>query len=230
MIRRYGIKYSAACPSCGCDEETCKHLTQCPAEPRNQWRLQFITKLRQLLDKLDTHPQLQQLLVEAMYHVIRGIPEHPAPFPFQDFGLHEVFIAQDDIGWDQLLLGRFSTHWAKVQDDHLGPRATKTKNGTTWATSVIAFIFQEWYQLWLLRNGDKHGTDRTTKAAASKAQVEREVQQLYAIKPTVPNTLHYLFRTPLARMLRQSTQALRAWVNSYKPVLTPIYTDALATG
>jgi hypothetical protein len=230
MVSRYDAKYSAACPSCDCEEETCAHLTQCPAASRQQWRLRFITKLRQKLDSLDTHPQLQQLLMEAMYHIIRGIPEPPEPFPFEDFDMPEVFNSQALIGWEQLLLGRFSQSWVKAQDAYLGPRATKTKNGTTWLTAVIDLIFKEWYQLWESRNDDRHGKDQTTKAAAEKAQVIREVQQLFAKKPHVPSHLHYIFRRPLAQMLQQATYVLRAWVNSFKPVLTMNYTDALATG
>jgi hypothetical protein len=190
----------------------------------------FITKLRQKLDSLDTHPQLQQLLLEAMYHIIRGIPEPPAPFPFEDFGLPEVYAAQRDIGWEQLLLGRFSKAWATIQDDHLGPRATKTKNGQAWVTTVIDLIFKEWFQLWETRNQERHGKDKTAKAVAEKAQVQREVQQLFERKHYVPSHLHYIFRKPLAQMLQQATYVLRAWVNSFKPVLTLNYNDALATG
>ena len=68
---------------------------------------------------------------------------------------------------------------------------------------------------------------QATKYSAEKAQVTSDVQQLFDTRPSGPTHLQYLFKKPLAQMLQQTTHAL--WVNSFKPVLTMNYTDALTT-
>jgi hypothetical protein len=66
----------------------------------------------------------------------------------------EVARAQSDIGWHQILNGRFAKEWKQAQNAYLGTRANKRNNGDTWMTSVITTWFQQWLKLWKLRKID----------------------------------------------------------------------------
>ena len=44
---------------------------------------------------------------------------------------------QQEIGWHQLLQGRFTDEWQPYYQQYLEPKATNRKNGYTWVTSVI---------------------------------------------------------------------------------------------
>jgi len=71
--------------------------------------------------------------------------------------------------------------------------------------------------------------DAETRARAEKAQAHREVCQLYELKENIPEHLQYLYQTPLEQKLQQTTHMLRAWINSFKPVLEKAYSDSLNT-
>ena len=92
-------------------------------------------------------------------------------------------------------------------------------------------IFKNWWELWLLRNGDRHGRDSQTKAQADKRQAIREISLLYDMKHKVAQAYHYIFDRDLNTIVQGwTTTAIRAWVYAHRQVIEGGYTDALATG
>jgi hypothetical protein len=225
MVNRYDKKYSPQCPACPEPVETRDHMVQCPAQSRVDWRSNCIKGLRDKLTKLNTHPLLFDLLVEAVGRELKGEDTST----LTDANLADLVASQAAIGWNQLLRGRFSNLWMKYQDEYLGPTQTTKNNGSTWTTNVIDYLFKQWLELWKIRNKERHGMDAETRARAEKAQAHREVCQLYDLKENIPEHLQYLYQTPLEQKLQQTTHMLRAWINSFKPVLEKAYSDSLNT-
>ncbi len=225
-VNKWNPIYSPCCPSCPCLVETCQHLHLCPAESRRQWRADLLKSLREKLLEWDTDLRLLDLMMEATYRVLHQ--QLPQGLPTQ--GLEDLASSQQKIGWKEFLKGRISKRWAQCQQAYLGNRATKKKNGTTWATNVVDFFLKQWLTLWELRNNDRHGADAEARRAAEKAQAHREVTQLYALKDQLPPDLQQLFFPTLEEHLQLRTYTLRAWINEYKQVLERAYTAVINAG
>ena len=100
--------------------------------------------------------------------------------------MEEIAEAQAAIGWDQILKGRIAMGWSVRQDQYRGENATPKDNGLTWATEIISAILSQWWDLWELRNGDRHGRDRRSQQQAETRQAIRELYQLYDLKDIIP--------------------------------------------
>ena len=168
------------------------------------------------------------LLLDGLLHALYRTPGVLVP---SESAVWEVSRAQRNIGWSQMLKGRFSHKWSEYQDCYLGAKSTKKNNGTTWMIGLIDLIFQEWWKLWELRNSDRHGHDLVTQTQAESRQTLRELTLLYeTYQNQVGQTQQWLFAVPLQTRMQMRTNALRQWLNTWKPVLEKSYATALETG
>jgi hypothetical protein len=228
MVNRYDKKYPKDCPSCETtQEETCDHLHKCPAPSREAWRKDTISELKQKLEKLETAQPIMELFLEGMTAVLQDRPIETIRIPP---GLEDLAAAQAQIGWSQLLKGRMSVMWRQLQQAHLGHRATAKHNGMTWVTDVIDTVFCRWWTLWTSRNDDRHGRDKESQAEAAKAQAIREVKLLYDMKDSVLPQHRGILQQPLEQKLQWNKSYLRAWINTFKPLLEKGYNTAMETG
>ena len=226
LVHTYNPKYPAGCPSCEEPIETRDHLYQCPAQSRVDWRVSFIAKLRQKLEKLNTRMDLQELLLEGVKATIEGRDANTIHVPPS---VQDLYTTQTEIGWTQLLKGRISQQWSHEQQRHLG-RFDKKNNGMTWATDVIQLILESWLQLWELRNGDRHGRDSQTKAQARRDQAIRELEMAYAFKDQIMPRHNWILSVPLDQKKNLKTHAIRMWLSSFVPILEESYKEQLNTG
>ena len=126
---------------------------------------------------------------------------------------------QEQIGWDQLLKGRFSKQWAC---ESLLP-TTQQRAKVNWTVSVIEFIFVQWWQLWESRNQDRHGRDLATKLQAAHLQAHRELRLLYdEYQPRTPQTFQWLFDIDISTRKQWTTPAIWQWIHTWKPVLDEV--------
>ena len=72
--------------------------------------------------------------------------------------------------------GRFAKEWGS---QHRTQPGAEQKSHKDWTTEVIDFIFTQWWQLWEMRNHDRHGRDLATRQQADARQVDRELTMLY---------------------------------------------------
>ena len=127
----------------------------------------------------------------------------------------DICTTQTNIGWEHILKGRFSTLW-NIHSVHPSHR-TQHK---TWTVEVIDCIFNQWWQLWTLRNQDRHGRDSLTRAQADTTQAHRELNLLYKqYKNIAPQTLQWLFDMDVHTKKQWSTSKLRQWLSTWQPVL-----------
>lgn len=228
LVHEYNPKYPRTCPSCPAPLEDRDHFWRCPATSRNQWRRECHSQMLQELNKHDTSPQLQTLYLNALDALLYNKPLDSIPV---DPSVAEVAQAQADIGWHQILFGRFALHWQQSHNNYLGNRATSKNNGVTWMTTVIQVWLQQWLKLWKLRNEDRHGRDEATERQAQERQIIREVQMFYENHANrVGPNLQWLFQTPLQEKIQGNITNLRIWISTWLPVVEKSYTTALNTG
>jgi hypothetical protein len=170
-IHKYdSVKYTIGCPTCREHDETYDYLSfQCHHPSRAGWKAQLKATLIKFTDKSDSHHLLQDILVTGIHNRIHGLPfpTHQYPPDWQ-----ELIDSQSQIGWKQLLLGRFSVKWWENQEQYL---RINSNHGPLWLSTLIIRLWSHCYVLWESRNKDKHGHDVETERAALLAQVKGQM-------------------------------------------------------
>ena len=72
QVHRYNPKYPSNCPSCNADPEDMAHFWSCWANTRLEWRRHFLKALREKMIKLETGPDVRDLLVYKLQAVLDG--------------------------------------------------------------------------------------------------------------------------------------------------------------
>ena len=178
------------------------------------------------MDKLDTAADLQELLLEGLSSVLEGRDADTIHCPATALPIAQ---AQKAIGWTEILKGRISRQWSQAQQRHLGAFDRK-KNGQTWATDIVQLILEEWLKIWKIRNDDRHGKDKQTKAQAERTQAIRELELAYEYKDHILPHHNWILETPFEQRKNLRTHSLRVWLSNYVPILRESYKERLATG
>ena len=122
--------------------------------------------------------------------VLDGINPNQVP---EDPLVATIFDAQQQIHWEQLMLGQFATEWGIHQRTHPG---TKKHSPSNWTTEVINFIYAQWWTLWELWNHNRHRRDMATSQQAAAQQVDRELTMFYEEYKST-QLLRWVFNTPI---------------------------------
>jgi hypothetical protein len=85
-----------------------------------------------------------------------------------EYGERAAAIAQDRIGWTNLMLGRAAGEWAAAQQDYLDYLGRR-KTGKRWLIAITAKLLKISWDMWDHRNGILHHKDHLWKQAESKA-------------------------------------------------------------
>ena len=191
------------CASCRQSPETWQHILRCPSEPRVTWRRAMLRNLARKCDELGTMPRLKQLFLQAIgdwtLHTSSDDNEFTVHMLDAPLSIRRLLHQQNAIGWDHILLGRFSSEWGSLQDEYYARQArvteTKRQTGQRWQIAIIGAIWQQWFLLWELRNSkDLHGADAHSKALAEQRIVDHMLIDIYdfrnQMEPSVRQLLH----------------------------------------
>jgi len=230
IVHRYDKKYPPECPSCPhTTEETIGHLHLCQALSRDQWRRKTMTEVRKHLETSETPLPVIDLFLQGLHSVLHATPRTDIIVPA---GLEPIAAAQQAIGWDQILSGRLALAWQSHQQQYLTQtnRLSDRNSGQSWSTNLTNVIFAQWWELWQMRNEDRHGRDKITQAQAENRQATRELHQLYEHRANLPENLQWILTPPIEEKLQWTTTMLRAWINSFRPIIEKGYSTDLETG
>jgi hypothetical protein len=181
QVHRYNpALYSSRCPSCECPVEDFNHAFRCPE--RRQWQSLLRQDLLRFLHHTNTNPILIDLLINGLNHWLRNT-EAPPTSPSSRY--NSLVESQTDIGWDQLIFGRWSSLWTTHQDTYLQRQhyaLTPKNHGTGWTTKIITIIWSHCYDEWITRNQALHGFDQQTRQRARVEQAQYKIRALYKLK------------------------------------------------
>ena len=82
-------------------------------------------------------------------------------------------------------------------------------------------------ELWDLRNQERHGKDSESRRRQEKALTMTELDEVYSWKPLIPEEWQHLYRYSLDEIKNKPISIMRAWINSYKPILEEINEDRM---
>jgi hypothetical protein len=134
------------------------------------------------MDSTDTNPVLVELIMEGLYHWFNqtSYPPTSPSTPYED-----LVTSQSNIGWDQLLLGRWSFHWVSHQSSYLhrtNTPHTHSNNGTKWLSAIIKLIWTHCRDEWLVRNAVLHGNTQQSKHQARLHRAQFRIRSLYELR------------------------------------------------
>jgi len=145
---------SSLCPQCRREDETIWHFWECQ---HRDWAVRF-QKLQHDLNALHTQNHIDPHMLQLLWQGLQAIcldteikdqrEAYPSP-------LQALFLAQQEIGWDQLYYGHISIQWA-----HYITTSSQYKlNGDVFYSQVISILWAYILDCWKQRNHHLHSSD-----------------------------------------------------------------------
>ena len=91
---------------------------------------------------------------------------------------------QNSIGWRQIINGRFTVEWSRLQDDHYARMRFQQgtddrRSGHRWQIKLIRMMWKEWMKLWnKLRNEELNGRDAANRKISERREIESELHEV----------------------------------------------------
>ena len=156
---------------------------------------------------LRAQPDLQMILMVGIQGALRDDPLFNMPTTNREVSFELLVSAQNDIGWDHLLRGRFSHHWVQIQQNHIDHEdevSSKKFTGQRWLKQVLNHLWTHLHLAWKLRNANMHGIAVVALCAAA-AKLDCLDRQL--------------FEMPLTARLLLKSHEQKAWLNVNTPTV-----------
>ena len=202
------------CPGCNHKDETRDNILRCNHQGYKNWRESFKTSMQEFHARNWTSPILIHLWNEALDQWFGNDDEiqvAPILFP-RDLRLQNL------IGWRQIFNERFSTEWARVQEDHYIisrtndnglTRKKRRWTGGQWQQKLIQAIWAQWRNLWKHRNELVHGNSAETRLTVHWTNATKELRWIYDFRDQLEPHEQRLFLTELNDHLQRSTLGIR---------------------
>ena len=208
------------CTACKTSIESCDHLYQCGNQSRSAWRDLTVREMQNKMTSIDTEPTLVRLILQGICLAHQSSTETLDEFDYPN-SYHPAIRAQNKIGWQHFLRGRWSTEWTSLQRHHLlitGITDNRTSSDK-WAPTLISTYWRYWLRLWQLRNEQTHGADSSEQATRKREQIHREMDQLYSLKNSVLSCDRDFFHDNLDKHKSMYTSQLQTWIHNYSGII-----------
>ena len=136
---------------------------------------------------------------------------------------------QNEIGWNQLFLGRFTKEWADLQDNYYAQKRLeqtdeenkkiKKMTGYRWQVALIGILWDQWWAVWESRNKDLHGADAAARAQAEAREVHRTLRDLYDLRNRLDPHVQACLYEDVAYHNAQTTWFNQNWIAIHEPMI-----------
>jgi hypothetical protein len=224
----YRIKQAETdkCPACHHIVESAWHIFSCPR--RSIWREKFLQTLHDTLSYNHTQPDLTLILLQG----IRGALSNPT-FQMSAANREPQFVslvnAQNKIGWQHILKGRFSNRWLQIQQLHIRTDPDidpTTQSSERWLKQVLNHIWTSLWDVWIIRNADLHGRDNAEQEQKRKEKLRPHVIALYATVDSLLACDKPIFDTPIRDRLKAPSREIATWIRLVTPTVKRALADA----
>jgi hypothetical protein len=120
---------------------------------------------------------------------------------------HQLFQQQCEIGWNQILHGRFSKHGTSLQQQ------INNKVPTKWVSYTIKIIWQHFHQIWKHRCSVNHGITQDDKRTRALLQLTPKITSLYNKIPQIDPSDCDIFEKSQDELLALPTHAIEQWLH-----------------
>ena len=155
MLRHRGWQASDACPLCNHSNEKSSHVLKCTSnEAKELFNYKVNNELKQTLEKESTCPNLQAIILEILKSHRCGLrPDFTVAYTNPE--LKAAIRAQQTIGWDNFVLGRWTPLWQTVQARYLLTFENQ-RSPRRWAIEIIKKMTMITWDMWQFCNGIVH--------------------------------------------------------------------------
>jgi hypothetical protein len=217
----------SVCPLCKSATEDWAHILRCPHPTREKWRSEVITKMTKTCSTIQTRPYLTRVLCEALEGWLHHTTADDYQLTPEDYppAVQRLIRQQNEIGWNQLFLGRFSNEWGDLQDNYYArlreEKVTKSKKqtGQRWQALVISALWEQWWAVWDSRNKDLHGSDAKSRAQAEERDVHRTLRDLYDLRNRLDPHVQAVMYADVADHYDRPTWFNQNWVAIHEPLI-----------
>jgi len=199
---------SNLCPHCKREPETIWHFLECQQPSRTARFLQLQAAITQLHLKHRIDPHLTQLYWQGLQTIRRDEPIDDQLEHYPETYRH-LFLAQSDIGWDQLYYGRISVQWARL----VTINSNYTTNGDQFYATATGIVWQYILDCWTQRNQALHDPQEVPPDARVLAD---QVHQILEMAQANPELATLLPPQPEATILQKPIRLLRQWAQRGK--------------
>jgi hypothetical protein len=220
-----GDKRRQMCPSCGTAKEDRDHVIQCTDTTRQTIRQEMLQLITTRCDDYHTDPKITRLLLDCINGWIGADDSYAYQVDFEAYPceFHKVIKQQNRIGWRQLFNGRYSKHWAMLQEEYYSRMATtqrtKQMTGDKWLPNIIGAVWDGWYLLWEQRNRDLHGFDDQTKQDAQRREAERALRDIYEVRARLEPSVRALIEGEVEDHRHRPLWVVRNWLAVHTPLV-----------
>ena len=201
------------CPLCQHPREDRDHILRCPHSSRSEWRQQLVQALTKYCRDTNTYPAILRLLVSTLQRWLSGEDNPQIDTAQHPPDIRAIIRQQSRIGWCQIFLGRFTQAWSIIQQRYMERKfPTHHHIADRWQVGLIQTIWEKWYQLWISRNEEVHGKDVSSRHNAERAEIQRQLNILYAQRPMMePQVQQLLLASPEAH-IRYPLKVTKNWL------------------
>ena len=214
--------------------EDWEHILKCPHPNRAEWRMGFITQVEGKCKSVHMRSRLERILSDALkgwfQHslVAYAYELNPSAYPKD---VRRLIRQQNEIGWQQLFMGRFSGEWSVLQDDNYARKAaetaeeqhtkkkTKKQTGQRWQVAIIVILWDQWWAIWESRNKDLHGDDARSRAAAETREVHRKLRELYDLRAQLSDEVQAYLYAEVTEHYECPNCFNKNWIAIHEPLL-----------
>jgi len=171
---------TSQCPCCPQDPETNDHILQCRAASREKWRTKILRNNQQYLtDTLQSDPFLCDILRDGLQRWHNNLP----PIDTQQYPetYHTLITNQNEIGWEQLYRARWCKQWSEHHHQYAIRKGMTNQNadGSTWVRKIGRRLLTQWFDLWQMRDKERHGRDIEEQKKLRQHKLSSETEELY---------------------------------------------------
>lgn len=135
----------------------------------------------------------------------------------------DLIITQNQMGWDQLYKGRWSTHWRICQEAYHTTHSHDTPtiiSGPLWVLGLSRMLIDRWLDLWNIRNNERHGKDQDIQLKLREQLAQIALVELYELKREVcPADTHIFYDTLEEHLDNHSIANIEEWVTTYRDAI-----------
>lgn len=106
------------------------------------------------------------------------------PHRYDDLVRHQKYV-----GWDQILIGRFVTEWSTLAQEYIvslpSEQRNKSQSVNQWVIQIAEILLQFAHSVWLDRNGNRHGRDKSEQEKILAQRIIRQTNELYELRHDV---------------------------------------------
>jgi hypothetical protein len=219
-----GEKFTASpiktCPCCKVQNETFDHFLHCNKNPHRV--IEIRDSLKEKFDKQEVDPILRLIIYRAISNFPISMEILEGMNPDIDFEPYKSLLQeQNEIGWDQLHLGRFGLSWDRCQRRYLEHKHQKQVTGEPkWIRHVTREIWAYHKTRWLARNETLHGTtNRWQTSIATRTALLSRIQALYKHKETLLVQDQHPFTLDIDEWETQSSSSMKQWIKTNTPFI-----------